>query len=399
MAWTPILRDKTPELMVEIDFTNDPTNATRVWTDVTVDVRALSYTRGGRNHELQRSEAGTLNGVLNNRHGHYDPSNASSIYYPGVKRMRWIRVRARWSGVIYTRWTGLIESWRQEWPAFGKDAVVTIRATDSFKVLTLFDLSGLSYASQATGTRVSAVLTSVGATSSTVDTGQTTVVASGTFAEASMALPHLLEIEESENGLLFAEGDGGITFQSRHYRLLNSSAVTATIGEGAGEIPYRDASAELDDGDVFNRVSVTPSGGTAEVVLDATSKNVHYERRLNRSILTSSQTEARSAAEYLLGRYANPEQRIPEVALLGIVRPAVWPTILATKNSQRFTFKRRATASTISQDVFVERVSETVAPGRDWAVKLQLSPADTQAGWVLGDATYSVLGSTTRLSY
>lgn len=121
-------------------------------------------------------------------------------------------------------------------------------------------------------------------------------------------------------------------------------------------------------------------------------------RRLARTILVSSQAEALSAAQYLVGRYADPSQRIPEVALLGVRDTTKWPTILAAKNSQRFTFKRRA-AATISQDVFVERVADRVVPGTAWDVRLQLSPADDQAGWVLGDAMYSLLGETTVLTY
>src|SRR4051812_33820982 len=90
------LTDDTPGLSVEIDFTNDPTNPTRVWTDITPDIRALTYTRSGRDDELQRTSAGTLTCTLDNRTGKYDPTNTTSPYWPGVKRMRWIRVRAYW---------------------------------------------------------------------------------------------------------------------------------------------------------------------------------------------------------------------------------------------------------------------------------------------------------------
>jgi hypothetical protein len=376
-----------PEISVEIDFTNNPTNPTRTWTSVTADVRDIAYTRGGRNHELQRTEAGTLTCVLDNRAGDYDPSNTGSPHYPGVKRMRWIRVRARWDEIIYPRWQGLIETWEQEWPSSGKDAIVRVDATDTFKVLNLFDLFGLSYGEQDTGDRVADVLASTGVLSSTIDTGQTTIIPSGTFPEGSLGLSHLLQVEESENGLVFAEADGGITFQNRHYRLLNSATSEDTIGDDTGEIPYRSASANLDDADIYNSVTVTPAGGTPETATDTSSQEAHYTRKLSRDILTSSQTEARSAAEYLVGRYADPSQRIPDVELLGV------------QDSQRYTFKRRADANTISEDVFVERVGDRVTPGTAWDVRLQLSPADSQSSWVLGDATYSVLGSTTRPAY
>lgn len=389
----------SPELIVEIDFTNNPTNATRVWTDVTTDVRQVNYSSDGRNHELTRTDIGTLSAVLNNRHGHYDPTNTASPRYPGVKRKRWIRVSAVWDGVTYRRWTGLIEEWSQEWPAFGTDATVSITASSALSVLNLFDLDGLSYVSQPTGTRTGAVLTSASVTSYTVDTGQSTVVASGTFARGSTALAHLLDVEETENGRLFSKGDGSVQFQSRHYRLLNSSASQGTIGDAAGEIRYRTGRLDLDDADLYNEVEVTPSGGTPETASDATSKLEHYTRRLNRDILSSSQAEALNAAQYLLSLYADPSPRIPEVELVGASDTSKWPTILGAKISDRFVWKRRAVANTITTDVFLERYSDTVAPGRDWRVSFQLSPAADQAGWVVGNSTYSLAGQTTVATY
>lgn len=389
----------SPELLVEIDFTNDPTNPTRAYTDVSADVRLISYTRSGRNHELQRTDPGTLSALLDNRHGDYDPTNTGSPYYPGVKRKRWMRVSAVWATVTYRRWTGLIESWQQNWPGMGADATVEIRASDGLTVLNLFDLEGLSFGAQTTGARVTAVLDAAGITAYTVDTGATTVVASGVFAEDSMALPHLLEVEQSENGLLFAEGDGSIVFQARHYRLLNSSAAVDTIGDSGVEIPYRAATLDLDDADLWNSVAVTPAGGTPELATDTASITAHWERRMNRAILSASQPEALSAAQFLIARYADPGPRIPVLDLVGATATTKWPTILGAGNSDRFTWTRRATAHTITQDVFVERVSDTVTPGQDWRVSFQLSPAADQAGWLLGDATYSLLGTSTVLSY
>lgn len=391
-------RAALPQIQVQIDFTNDPTNATRIWSDVTLDIRALTYTRSGRNSELQRTSAGSLSCTLDNRAGNYDATNTAGAYYPGVKRMRWIRVRANWAGTIYARWQGLIETWKQEWPAAGRDATCTITATDAFKVLNLFDLAGLSYGAQRTDQRVAAVLTSAGITSSTVSTGLSSIVASGTFAEGSSALEHLLQVEETENGLLFAEGDGSIVFQDRHYRLTHATSV-GTIGDSTGEIPYRTGELDLDDADVWNKASVTPSGGAAQVWTNDASMASHYTRRLNRSSLSSDTAEALSAAQYLVGRYADPAPRIPVVEVIGQADTSKWPTILGAKNSDQFTWTRRATAHTISTTVFVERVSDTVIPGTDWQVRYELSPAADNAGWVLGNATFGLLGQTTKLVY
>lgn len=411
-----------PRLVVEVDFTNDPTNPTRVWTDITADVRQIQYTRAGRNTELQRTAAGTLSALLDNRAGSYDPTNPGSPYYPGVKRMRWIRVRAVFVGsggtygaglygdssyngtggaaaVIYPRWQGLIETWNQSWPGAGTDATVSITATDAFKVLNLFDLNGLSFPAQQTSDRVIAGLAAAGITVSTVATGQTSIVADGPFSQGSSALSHLLQVEETENGLLYAEGDGTVVFQDRYYRLLHSGSSVATIGDVDGEIPYRDGELDLDDADVWNEVSVTPSGGVAQIADDLVSQASNYTRRLNRDSLCADAGEALSAAQYLVGLYGNPAPRIPQVEVLGAADTSKWPTILAAKNSDRFTWKRRASGHTISEDVFVEQVSDTVVPGTSWQVTFEMSPASAQTFWILENSTFSVLDTSTVPAY
>lgn len=392
-------RGLLPHLRVDIDFTNDPTNATRVWTDVTADVRGdIRLTRGGRNHVLQRSEAGTLSLVLDNRAADYDPTNASSPHYPGVKRRRWMRVRGRIGVTDIPRWKGLIEGIRQHWPGAGHDATVEITASDATKVLALFDLEGLSYSSETTGTRIGHVLDDAGVTAYDLDTGQTTIVAAAAFAQGVSALSHLQQVEESENGILFAAGDGQIIFQDRHYRLLNSGTSLATIGDNDGEIPYREAELDLGDDDLWTIVSVTPDGGSPQTVTDAAAVDAHYETRLSRTILSSSAIEAQSAAEWLLQRFADSSPRVPSVELIGQRDPTTWPTILAAENSDRFTWTRRADAHTLEMDVFVERVADVISLN-DWRVLLDLSPAEDQVGWVLGDPVYGLLGETTVLTY
>jgi hypothetical protein len=390
-----------PKIAVEVDFATAPTDTPRTWTNVTDYVRTVSYSLGGRQHELSRTDAGTLTCVLDNRDGRFDPTNTGGAYYPNVKRMRWIRVMAQWDSVEYPRWSGLIESWQQDWPSGGMDATVVIRAVDAFKILALFDLGGQSFPEALSGSRVASVLAAANVPYS-ADAGNTTIVASDNpISTGTKALGHLQDVVESENGLLFADRTGQIAFQDRHYRATTASSITAvgTIGDGGGtEIPYRSGQLDSDDAEVWPTVEVTPTGGTVETAYDATSRDDHYDRVLTRTILSSSQTEALAAAQYLSGLYADPSPRIPQVELLPQNYVASWPTVLGLENSQRLTWIRRA-AATIQQDVFVERISESVQPGRGWAISLQLSPASDLAYWLLGTAGFSELGETTVLGY
>jgi hypothetical protein len=379
----------SPELLVEIDFTNPPTNATRVWTDVSAYVRQINYTSDGRDNELTRTSPGTLSALFDNRDGRFDSTNTASPYYPKVKRKRFLRVSAVWSGTRYSRWTGLIDTWRQQWPSAGRDATADITATSTFATLNLLPLDGESVGSDLTGHRVITVLTGA------------TLPAAGPFPTGTNTLQHLLDVEATENGRVFTDPDGLIAFQDRHHRLLDATSTTAqaTIGDQFGEIPYQTGELDLDESDLFNVAAVTPVGGTPQVWSDADSIEEHYERRIDVNSLSNSASEALASAQYLVGRYKDTGPRITTLPLLVSTAPAFWPTVLATTISYRYTWKRRASAHTISQDVFVERVSESVAPGNGWLVSFQLSPAVDQAAWVAGVVGFSEAGVTTRATY
>lgn len=406
-----------PNVAVEVDFTNAPTNSTRVWTNITAYVRQLSYSSGSRLDELQRTQAGTLQMLLDNRDARFDPSNGASPYSPGVKRMRWVRVTGQWAGVSYPRWMGLVEAWNQNWPASGRDATVTVSASDAFLVLALHDLGNGSFPSDLTGTRAAGAIAHAGLPYQ-ADAGISTVPSTGTITVGTSSLDMLQETTDTENGVVFADWGGTVVFQDRHHRLTASTSMhpVATIGDsntsglygaglyGAGlygapgEIPYSDGELDYDDSEIWPTVAVTPSGGTAEVAYNATARTDYFDRTYQRSILSGSQAEALNAAQWLVNRFSDPPPKVPQVTLLGRNAPGFWPTILSMRTSQRFTWTRRA-AATISSDMFVEGFSEVITPGTDWQTSVQLSPVDNQLYWAAGVAGYSEAGVTTRLSY
>lgn len=318
-------RGVLPLLSVEIDVTNAPTNPTRVWTDVTNDVRSLTYSRAGRQDELQRTQPGSLSMTLNSKSAKYDPTNPSGI---GIRRTQWLRVRAQWNGVTYARWQGLIENISQSWPQAGKvTSVVTITAADAMKVLTLFDLKGRTFPAQTTDARVSAICAAAGVSASIDDAGQSTLIpVTAALPKQSYADQHLQQVEQTENGLVFAGPEGAIHFQSRHYRTLHSQTAKATIGDTSGAILYRDsATVDTDDAYLVNLVGVTPTNadgslGTDQVASDATSETNHFQRTsstVDRTILVSSWVEALACAQWLVNRYGEPSPRVPTVEIIG----------------------------------------------------------------------------------
>lgn len=112
--------------------TDDASDTTPSWTTVdNANVRSWSTSRG-RESELGRVEAGTAEIVLNNRTRLFDPQVVT-----GLRPMNRWWIQLVHNAVTYDVFYGYAESYDQQWPATGKDAVTVVRLVDEFKVLAL----------------------------------------------------------------------------------------------------------------------------------------------------------------------------------------------------------------------------------------------------------------------
>lgn len=80
-----------PKTKLEIAFATDPF-ATPTWTDVS-DYLIEYHVKRGRQHELGRTEAGTLVCLLDNQDRRFEPDYSGSPYSPNVLPMRKVRLR------------------------------------------------------------------------------------------------------------------------------------------------------------------------------------------------------------------------------------------------------------------------------------------------------------------
>lgn len=406
-TFLPVNGASNPLLEVAIDFKNDPTNGLTTWAYVTSDIVAYSR-QPVRSNEFDQPGPASASLTLRNDQAAYTPDNPAGPYYTELLKYRKVRVRAYWNGVIYNRFRGYVLDWPQTWDEYGKDQKVTLSLVDGLTPLTTYDLAGKSLASHLSGAATGIILGLGGVTASALDTGLSTIAASGTLATGSYALQRIKDIGASENGVCFADGGGTIQFHDRSHRLTSgvSGTIQGTIGDAAGEVRYVNPQPEY--GDVWPIVAVTPFGGSvAQVVTDSGTAS-YFQQTLNfppgGSYLVSDSSEAHNAAQYLSARYASPVTRVSSVDLIGARDPTTWPTILSLDTSDRVLFKRRflsggTIAGTISLSQFVEGYGDQVTVGQDWRVSTPLSPTDQQSYWALGDATYGLLGQTTRLFY
>ena len=135
-----------PTLSVQIAF--NPTNIqslTQTWTDVTPYVRDLQ-TKLGRQHFLDRVEAGTMHMTVSNRNGFFLNGSVNGTGYVIQPRLP-IKVMATWSGTTYPVFYGLIDS-IDEKITDQLNVDLTINATDLVKFLSLRYMASTNFWSQ-----------------------------------------------------------------------------------------------------------------------------------------------------------------------------------------------------------------------------------------------------------
>jgi hypothetical protein len=388
-----------PTVKVEVAFANNPTDTSLTWTDISAYVEEIR-TRRGRQHELDRFEAGTATILLRNSDRRFDPTYTAGPYYGQLIPMKRIRVTARWYGTVYPVFSGLVEAWPQEYSNGGFSSYVPLPCTDLFKALALNGLHG-SYPEELTGARIDGVLDEVGWPSAErdIDTGQSTVQAQ--VFEGSSALNHLQDVNVSENGFLFITRDGKVRFIDRHQLILEPLDTDLTWGDEDPEFPYTGITLDYGDSNLWNQVTVSADGLDTQVGNVGYSQIKYFVRTLNRSSVLSSEVQMQDLADFLASRFAEPAVRVASMTMDGLPTET-FTQILAREIGDKVRVNRRpqGVGAVISQDSVIDGISVRVSQQQGWEMTWNLSPVDSVSSyWVLGDASQSLLGSTTKLSY
>jgi len=135
-----------PILSVQIAF--NPTNIqslSQTWTDVTPYVRDLQ-TKLGRQHFLDRVEAGTMNMTVSNRNGFFLNGSVNASGYVVQPRLP-IKATATWNGTTYPVFFGIIDT-IEEKITDQLNVDLTITATDLIKLLSLRYMASTNFWNQ-----------------------------------------------------------------------------------------------------------------------------------------------------------------------------------------------------------------------------------------------------------
>lgn len=339
---------------------------------------------------------------------HASQSYRGGPYYPYVQPLKRVRVQATWNAVTYDIWHGYVERWGLQYPQLDADAVVS--CVDGQGLLMDVGVTG-SFGPSEGGAYIAAILNAAGwpAADRSIDTSQNVLPASTLVSEPAMS--HLLKVAEAENANMFISRAGAFTFKNRHARLQPDATSAITFGQGGGsEELYQAIGIEYDNTRLFTAVSYArvPASDDDEPVTqeleNATGVSTYLRRTLSKSgLLNLNDAYTYMTAYHDLARQRAPGMRIASLVLDAESDPAtLWPHLLGRDVGDRITVKKLPPGggTAITQVSHIERRSITwTADGGRWGITWALSPADTTQYWLLGDATYGVLGSTTRLAY
>jgi hypothetical protein len=257
-------------------------NALADTTAVTVDVSSLVdsvKTTRGRTALSDLFNTGTMSLRIIDQTGDFNPMNPSSPYYELLTPMRKVTITASYGGTTYPIFAGYITSYNTTTPKdVGEVVYTTIQAVDGFRLFANAQITSVASATagQTTGTRIDKILDAIGWPTGMrdVDAGQTTVQADPGTLRTSLGAMHT--IESTEYGALYMDALGNLVFQDRD---LTSSSVAGTPvvfnDDGTG-ISYSNALWKLDDSLVFNKASITRTGGTAQVALNQDSIDKYF---------------------------------------------------------------------------------------------------------------------------
>jgi len=364
-------------------------------TDVSRYVMSVSTNRG-RSQQFDETQTGTATITLRNDTRVFDPSNLASPYAGNIRPGKKVRVALNERDI----YTGKIDDW-----SFGYDvngaSTATITCVDALASLAAISMTEWVTTPQATGARVSAVLDrgEVGFPySRNVDTGASRLQGD-TIGDGTNVLSYLQTVNRAELGHLFDSKSGVLTFLDRSANANQAATVFADDGTGikfsALEVSY---GTEL----LYTSSIVSRVGGSTETFTDDDASQEFGVRTITMTdMLFDSDDQSEAFGQFLISRYAEPQQRLASLTshLPRLTATERWQLLeLELGDVVDFTFTPEGTGSAISQECLLEGVAHDIRPG-EWDTTLRFGDVTARFVFTLGDPVYGLLGGTAVLSF
>jgi hypothetical protein len=376
--------------------TNVLGDATAVIVDVSNQVNRIETNRG-RTALSDQFQTGALTLRIVDQSGDFNPQNVTGPYYNLLTPMKKVQISATYSSVTYPIFQGFITSYVTTYPEeSGEDvAITTIQAVDAFRLAQLAQISTVTGATAGnlSGTRVNQILDEIGWPSSMrdVDAGLTTLQNDpGTNRTALQALS---TVASSEYGSLYVDATGSFVFQDRSVTAGSIGGTPTVFADNGTGIVYFDASWILNDVLIFNKATITRTGGSPMVALnqDSIDKYFLHSYFLDNLLMETDAVALEYAQSYVASR-AETSTRVDSI-VLDLYTPNYNTGILAALGLDFFdpikVITTQPGGSTLEKTLQIFGVRMNVSPN-SWKVQFNTLEPILDA-FILNDTIYGTL--------
>ena len=258
--------------------TNILADSAAVIVDVSNQVNRVETSRG-RNSLSDQFQTGSLTLRIVDQNGDFNPQNVTGPYYNLLTPMKKVQITATFNNVTYPIFSGFITSYVTTYPKDAEEVAYTeIKAVDGFRLVSNAQISTVTGATAGdlSGTRINEILDEIDwpASQRDIDAGLTTMQADpGTNRTALSALT---TVSTSEYGAVYIDALGNFIFQDRSVTASSIAGTPTVFADNGTGIIYADATWILNDVLIFNKATITRSGGTAQVALNQDSIDKYF---------------------------------------------------------------------------------------------------------------------------
>jgi hypothetical protein len=213
------------------------------------------------------------------------------------------------------------------------------------------------------------------------------------------ALEYIREVVATEQGEFYCDHrDGGkLRFRSRYVRFTDSRSTTS-------QVTFTDDTTDVDGvGILIGGLDVAPNGidgivnqasvkwrDGEESVEDSTSVASYGPQGRSVTTQATTATQARSAGEWLVARYAQPRSRVRGIT----TRPDASANALAAAQDLQvgdrvsYRFHPQGVGSATELDLFVEGIDHAISDGTVRVATYRLAPVNTFVPWIWGTSEW-----------
>ena len=259
--------------------TNVFADSAAVIVDVSNQINRIETNRG-RTALSDQFQTGALTLRIVDQNGDFNPQNVTGPYYNLLTPMKKVQITATFNSVTYPIFSGFITNYVTTYPdESGEDlAITTIQAVDAFRLAQLAQISTVTGATAGnlSGTRITQILDEIDwpASMRDIDAGLTTL--QNDPGSNRTALQALTTVATSEYGALYVDATGSFVFQDRAVTVGSIGGTPTVFADNGTGIDYFDASWVLNDVLIFNKATITRTGGTAQIASNQPSIDKYF---------------------------------------------------------------------------------------------------------------------------